>query len=206
MISFTIVYFLPLACLILCSLSAVSNSFYLPFLHSSPTLSRSLSMQSPSKFQSSSPPFPLHFLGICSLCQFFICHFFYMTSPCSAHQFLLRTFLHPNLHSHFIHFLLSALLSPTILFLPGCFSQILTFSCCFFVSVIVSSPFMYAGIIHVLSIFHVRWRDMRLSPITPSTFLQAFAPAEIILIVTKAINLADYALGKWHFLSLIFKL
>ena len=117
MISFSIIFFIPITFLLLRSLSAASNSFYLFFffLHSYPTLSRSLSMQSPSQFRSSSPPFPLHFLGICSLCQFFICHFLHMTSPCTPHQFILRTFLHSNLHSHFIHFLLSALLIHTIL-------------------------------------------------------------------------------------------
>ena len=74
-------------------------------------------MQSPSQFRSSSPPFPLHFLGICSLCQlvFFINHLLYMTSPCTPHQFLLGTFFHSNLHSHFIHFLVSALLTPTVI-------------------------------------------------------------------------------------------
>ena len=46
---------------------------------------------------------------------------------------------------------------------------------------------------------------MRLSLITPSTSLQVFAPA-VILIVTKAINLVDFALGKCHFLSWMYKL
>ena len=75
------------------------------------TLSRSLLMQ----FRCSSPPFLLHFLGICSICPFFVSHVFYMTSLCTPRQFLLRPFLHSNLHSHLIHFLLSALLIPTII-------------------------------------------------------------------------------------------
>ena len=66
-------------------------------------------MQCPSHLQSSSsPPFPINFLCICSLCQVFISSFFHMISLCTPHQFILRTFLHSNLHSHFIHFLLSA--------------------------------------------------------------------------------------------------
>ena len=40
---------------------------------------------------------------------------------------------------------------------------------------------------------------MRLSPTTPSTFLQAFACA-VILTVTKAIYLVDFTLGNWNFL------
>ena len=51
---------------------------------------------------------------------------------------------------------------------------------------------MYAGITHELSIFHLPIRDMRLSPIIPLTFLQVFDPA-VILTVTKAINLVDFA-------------
>ena len=46
---------------------------------------------------------------------------------------------------------------------------------------------MYAGVIHELRTFSLRLRDMQLSPITPSPFLQAF----LILIVTKAIILVD---------------
>ena len=61
------------------------------FLHSSPSLSTSLLSNSPSQFQSSLP-FPLHFLSICSLCQFFISHTFRMTSPFKTTpcQFLLK--------------------------------------------------------------------------------------------------------------------
>ena len=51
------------------------------------------------------------------------------------------------------------------------------FTYCFFVSVIVSHAFMFAGVTHELSTFPLRVRDMRLSLITLSTFLQAFAPA-----------------------------
>ena len=152
MIYFSVVFFLHLTFLLLRSLSAVSNSFYLSFLHSSPTLSRSLSMQSPSQFRSSSPPFPFHFLGICSLPVFHL-PFFYMTSPCAPHQFRLRTFLHSNLHSQFIHVLSSALLTPTVILTRCVYLANLNFSCCFSVSVIVSSAFKYAGVTHELSIF-----------------------------------------------------
>ena len=47
---------------------------------------------------------------------------------------------------------------------------------------------MYAGVAHELSIFPLSLRGMRVSPITSSTFLYAFALA-IVFIVTKAINL-----------------
>ena len=57
------------------------------------------------------------------------------------------------------------------------------------------SAFMNAGVTHELSTFPLCLRDMRLSPIAPSTFLQGFVPV-VILIVTKAINLVDFALGK----------
>ena len=111
-IYFSIIFFHPFTFLLLCSLSAVSNSSI--FFHSFPTLSRLLLMQSPLQFQCSSPPFPPH-IQASGLCQFIISHLFHMTSPCTSHQFVLRTFLRSNLHSHFIHFLLSALLIPMII-------------------------------------------------------------------------------------------
>ena len=48
--------------------------------------------------------------------------------------------------------------------------------CCVFVSATVTSAFVNAGVTNELSTFPLRFRDMRLVPITPSTFLQAFAP------------------------------
>ena len=105
--------------------------------------------------------------------------FVHMTNTCTPHQFLLNTILHSNLHSHFIHFLLSALLTPK----PGPSP----------VSAIASIAFMYAGVTHELSTFLLRFRDLCLSPNTPLSHVQAFAPAEII-IVTKALNLLDFAL------------
>ena len=45
--------------------------------------------QTSPQIRSSSPLFPMHFLGICSLCQFSISHSFHMTSPCTPHQLLL---------------------------------------------------------------------------------------------------------------------
>ena len=59
-----------------------------------------------------SPPLSRHLL---SLPVFSSALYFYMTSPCTPNQFLLRTSFHSNLHSHFIHFLLSALLTPKII-------------------------------------------------------------------------------------------
>ena len=64
------------------------------------------------------------------------------TGPCQPthRQFHVKTFLNSNFHSHFINnlfFLLSALLTPTIL-LTGLLSQTWTFSCCFAVSAIIS--------------------------------------------------------------------
>ena len=93
--------FLPLTFLLLRSLSALSDSFYLKKFYVTSPIAISVF---------SSPPFPHHYLGICSLCQFFVSHLF-----SSAHQFLLRAFLHSNLHSHFINILSSALLTLTII-------------------------------------------------------------------------------------------
>ena len=175
MISFSIVFFLPLAFLLLCSLSAVSSSFY-NFIHSSPTLSKSFLMQYSSQFRSSSSrPFPFTFWASALFAS--------LSSP------IFSTW----------HFLLSALLTPIII---HCFSQTWTFPCCFSVSAIASSAIIYAGVAHELSTFLLCLRDMRLSPITLSTFLQAFAPA--LIIVIKAIYLVGFALGKCHFLSWIY--
>ena len=107
----------------------------------------------------------------------------FSTRPVYIH---LTTFLYSYLHSHFIHFLLSALITSTII-LTRLFSQTWIFRC-LSVSAIVSCAFMSD-----LSTFSLRLRDMRLSPITPSTFLLAFALA-VILIVIKAINRVDWIL------------
>ena len=61
--------------------------------HGRTGLSEHALMQSPSQFRGSSPPFHFHFPGICPLSQFIISHFFHMTSLCTPHQFLFRTFL-----------------------------------------------------------------------------------------------------------------
>ena len=185
---FSIFFFLPLTFSYYVLSQPSPISFLYSFLQSSPALSRSVLMQSPiamSVFLVSMPTF-----WASALCQFFISHFIYMTNLCTPHQLFLRTFLHSNLHSHFIHFLLSALLTPTIITSRSFFANL----------DLVSSVFMYAGVTHELNTFPLRLRDMRLSPITPSTFLQAFVLA-VILTVTKAINLVDFALGKCRFLS-----
>ena len=66
--------------------------------------------------------------------------------------------------------------------------------CCFSVSAFVSRAFLYAGVTHERSTFPLDLPDMRLSPITPSTFLQVISPA-VILIITKGNYLANFALG-----------
>ena len=111
--------------------------------------------------------------------------------------FRLRTFLHSNLHFPLINFLLSALLSPTIILTGLFFAKLEPPD----ISLLVPSSLVHVCLgTHEPSTFPLRLRDKRLSPITPSTFLQAFAPA-VTLIVAKAINLVDFALGKCHLLS-----
>ena len=114
MISFSIVFFLPFTFLLLRSLSAVSSSFFLSFFHSYPTLSRSLLIQSLiaiSVYLASIYPTLSGHLLSASFSSPNCLH----DQPIYSHQFLLRTFLHTNLHPHLIHFLLSALLTPTII-------------------------------------------------------------------------------------------
>ena len=72
--------------------------------------------------------------------------------------------------------------------------------CCVSLTAIVSRAFMHDRVTYELSTFHLRLRDTRLSPVTPTIFLQTFAPA-VILSATKVINLVDFAQGKCHFLS-----
>ena len=95
--------------------------------------------------------------SICCTFSLFFSHSFYMSllmqSPIAISVFL-ATFP--------VHFLIS---------------QTWTFSCCFSVSAVVSSPFMYAAVTHEPTTFPLSLRDTHLSPITPKTFLQAFAPA-----------------------------
>ena len=170
--------FLPLTLLlVLCQQSPVLS---ISIFNSVPPLSMLLLMQSPSQFLCSSPPFPLHFTGICSLCQRIIFHLFHMASPSAPHQFRLRIFpsLQPPLSCHSFSPINTQLPQ---LFLPDCFPQTWTCSCCLYVNAIVASvivasaivanAFMCAGVTHELSIFPLRLGDMRLSPITPSTFL-----------------------------------
>ena len=52
---------------------------------------------------------------------------------------------------------------------------------------------------HELITVSLHLRDMRLAPITSSTFLHAFAPA-VTLIITKANYLSDFALDNRNFL------
>ena len=54
---------------------------------------------------------------------------------------------------------------------------------------------MVAGVTHELITFSLSLRDMRLSPITLSTFLRAFTPAVILVLYTIANYLVDFPLG-----------
>ena len=151
MISISIVFFLRLTLLSLRSRSAVSNSLYLvlPFCVILPLfVGLYLCPIAIAIFLAS---FPIHFLGIHSLCQFSISHSFHMTGPCqlTPRQGLLNTVLQFDLHSHFIHLLLSTLLTTSIPIIRS-FSQTWTF-CCFSVRAIVSNAFMYVGVTHELS-------------------------------------------------------
>ena len=91
-----------------------------------------------------------HFLGICSLYELFLFHSFHMTSLCqpTPHLYLLKTFLHSNLHPRFIHSSLAMYLNRLLSFLCWCHRPI------------VYRPLMYAGVTHELSIFPSRLRDM----------------------------------------------
>ena len=127
---------------------------------------------------------------------------FHVNTPCqpNPHHFLHSTFLHSNLFSQFIHSSLISSLNSSIL-LTRLFSKTWTFSCFFF---------FYSchrlKCIHVCRgntrAEHISFKlilDMRLSPVTLLTFLQAFAP-NAILIITKANYLVDLAPGNLHFL------
>ena len=59
---------------------------------SSASFQTSLTAVLPLHSRSSSPPFSLHFLGICSLCQFFISHSLHVSGPFepTLHQFLVK--------------------------------------------------------------------------------------------------------------------
>ena len=105
------------------------------------TLSRSLLMQSPiSVFLAS---FPLQFLDIWSLFQFFIYHSFHMTGALKAirHHFFLKHSFTPTSTLSSSILLLSSLLTTTILPVR-LFSQTWTISCCFSVSAIVYNALM----------------------------------------------------------------
>ena len=65
----------------------ISHSFYVSFIAILLAISVFLAFIS-------SPLFA--WASICSLGQFYICHFFYMTSPCTPHQFLFETSVHSN--------------------------------------------------------------------------------------------------------------
>ena len=61
------------------SQSPTPSIFYCSPPFSTHSFQISLNVVFPSHSRSSSPPFPLHFLGICSLCHFFICHSFHVS-------------------------------------------------------------------------------------------------------------------------------
>ena len=120
--------------------------------------------------------------------------FFHLTSPCTPQYVFLELSFSPT-YTFFSYIFSDQPCSLPRLFLPGCFSQTWTCSSCFSARTIGSSAFMQAGVTHKLRTFPLRLRDMRLSPIASSSVLQSFAPA-VILIVTKSINLVQFALGK----------
>ena len=111
----TLIFYFSPHFLSLRSLSTISNSSYLfaVVLHSPPILSRSLLTQFYLSLhsRSSSPPFPFIFWASDLFTNFSISNSFLMSSPFQhiRHQFLLKTFLHSNFHSQFIH---SSLIRP----------------------------------------------------------------------------------------------
>ena len=112
------IFFPLLTFLSLCSLPTVSNSFlyFAVVLHSPPTLPISLNPVLPSHSQSSSPPFPLHFLLSLPIFQS------QNLTTCPARfslvltRFLKLSFTPTSTLSPFI-LLLFALFTPTILFI-----------------------------------------------------------------------------------------
>ena len=89
MISVFFLFCLPLTFLSLRSLSAFSSSFYLLLFFSIliPLFLCLFQCHPPWLFRSSSPPFTLHFQGICSHCQLVIYHSFHMTGTMSIYSF-----------------------------------------------------------------------------------------------------------------------
>ena len=74
------------------------------------------------------------------------------------------------------------------------FLQTCTFCCCFSVSATISTRTRIPG-----SIFPLSLRDIRLYPITHSTFLQAFAPTVINLRLSVHVVMKTYILHKIHY-------
>ena len=149
-------------------------------LHSTPTLSSSQQVQFfhrvlglprlllPSTFCASdlfarlfSPTFPMH-------------------KPVHFNILLTNILLLSNLHSQLIYSSLIRSPHSRDYSYPVVFANLI-FSCCFTVDGIVSKPHMYTGATDEVSTFPLSLRDIRLSPITRSTFLQAFPPAVSLL-------------------------
>ena len=149
----------PIFC---CYSSFSSRSFQISFNAVLPSHSRSSSLPFPSTFWASD------LLAILPTYSF-------QPTPL---KFLLKTFLHSNLHLSSSILLSSALFTPTILLIQ-LFSQTCAFSCCFSVSAIVPKSDMYAGVTHEVNTFPLSLRDVRLSSITSSTFRQPLPPAVI---------------------------
>ena len=80
---------------------------------------------------------------------------------------------------------LSILFTPVIL-LTQLFSQTCSLYCCLSVIAMVSRP--YAGVMYEFRTFPFSFRDMCLSPITPSTFLHALAPACTLLRISVSVS------------------
>ena len=137
-----------------------------------------------------SPPLSGHLLSL----PVFISLSFYMTCPFQPilTNFLLKL-LHSNLHSQFIHSSLISFFNSQYSSYKVVFAN-LNLELFFSVGATVSSAFIYAELTHKLSTFPLSLHDMHLSPIIPSTFLQVFAPA-VILVITKANYLVDLDQG-----------
>ena len=149
MISFFVVFFLPLTFpfFVLCQQSKIPSMYH--FLHSSPTLSRSLLMQPPNRhFGLRLLHFHSTFWAPALFASFSFPIFFYMTSLCTPYQFLPPLSFNPfsrisSLNSHDYSY--------QVLFRKPGHSRV--------VSLLVpssSGALMYAGVTHELSMFPLR--------------------------------------------------
>ena len=161
------------------------------FPYSSPSLSRSLLMQSHITISvylaCISPQLSRHQLSLSVFSSPIL-------SIQPSHVLLTNFFVNSNLHSHFIH---SSLISSRNS--HDYFYQVVIRKAgpSPVVSLLVPSSQVYPCIRRNT---RAVIGDIRISPINPSNLLQAFTP-DVVLFVTKAINLVGFLLDKCHFLS-----